>query len=128
MGFYIVRKECMGDFFGFSIRVIPKLQSTNYGTYWTDDIQIWNKLDEQFENVGLCDDNGHDAHIFFGKYTPIKYDDLVNQGRILFNDDDELCYLNLSDLNIQVLSDSIGQLKVVGDEFLDDGSLRLDGT
>ena len=94
--------------------------------------EIWNRDEGEFEEFFIeCGDiiSLSYVHIFFGKYIPQDYKDLVTQGRIRFNSRGKLCYLDLSGLYIQVLPRSFGTIKVDWvdcDEF-DDGFLSLSG-
>ena len=97
--------------------------------------EIWNSDEGEFEEFfiewGDIISLSY-VHIFFGKYIPQDYKDLVTQGRIRFNSRGKLCYLDLSGLYIQVLPTSFGTIKVDWDDCdesdeYDDGFLSLSG-
>ena len=146
--FYAVHKECMHPDFGFSQIVkdfvepefVKREDHMVMANHWNSSTnkEIWNRDEGEFEEfvIELGDIISLSyVHIFFGKYIPQDYKDLVTQGRIRFNSRGKLCYLDLSGLYIQVLPISFGTIKVDWvdcDEFsesdeYDDGFLSLSG-
>lgn len=143
--FYAVHEECMHRDFGVS-RIVKDFVEPEFvkledhmelANHWISSTnkEIWNRYEGEFEEfrheygdiISL-----YYVHIFFERYIPQDYKDLVTQGRIRFNSRGKLCYLDLSGLYIQVLPTSFGTIKVdwvdcdESDEY-DDGFLSLSG-